>query len=228
MPAPSACRPEAFALFTDQLPELETTNGLFRAAIAISIHALPQTIPLEVERHVSRLADQVRQRVSGNNRAALAAHLHYELFDRNGFRGNVHDYYNPLNSFVPAVLETGLGIPISLALIYKAVAVRVGLRVEGINSPGHFLVSVADSSRPMIVDPFHQGQMLTREEAFDRMDQATGRPVPRTDRNLMPATHRQWIGRMLQNLASIYAANGDADDVAAMSELGGLLGMSLL
>jgi regulator of sirC expression with transglutaminase-like and TPR domain len=227
MPAPSACRPEAFALFANQLDELETTNGLFRASVAISMHALPHVVLLEVERRVSRLADQVRQRVSSNNRAALTAHLHHELFERNGFRGNVDDYYNPMNSFVPVVLETGLGIPISLALIYKVVATRLGLRVEGINAPGHFLVSVADSSRPMIVDPFFDGQMLTRDEAFERMEQATGRSVSRTEQNLMPATHRQWIGRMLQNLVSIYAASGQSEDVAAMSELSGLLGLSL-
>ena len=227
MAAPSACRPEAFALFVDQLAELETTNGLFRASIAISMHVIPDIVPLEVERLASHLADKVRQRVPGNNRVALIAHLHHELFERYEFRGNVDDYYNPMNSLVPEVMESGLGIPISLSLVYKVIASRLGLRVEGINAPGHFLVSVADSSRPMIIDPFHRGQMLNREEAFQRMDKATGRSVPRSDRYLMPATHRQWIGRMLQNLVSIYSSAGQMDDVAAMSELSGLLGSPL-
>ncbi len=224
MTAPSACQPKAFALFAEQIDDIESINGLFVAAIAISMHAVPDISPLEVERLVSHLADKVRQRVRSHNRVALIAHLHHEMFDRIGFRGNQNDYYNPNNSLVTEVLETGLGIPLSLALIYKVVATRLGLRVEGINSPGHFLVSVADSSRPMIIDPFHGGQMLTRDEAFERMDRATGRSVPRLDRFLAPATHRQWIGRMLQNLVFAYSSIGSSDDAAAMTELCNLLG----
>ena len=227
MPAPTECRPEAFAFFAEQLPELERTNGLLRAAVAIAMHAMPDVVPLEVERKVGRLTDRVRQRVTGNSRRAMLAHLHDELFECQQFRGNVDDYYNPRNSFVPAVLETGLGIPISLALIYKVVATRLGLRVEGVNAPGHFLVSVAATARPMLVDPFFGGQMLSRDEAFARMDDALGRQLPRSDRHLRPATHKQWIGRMLQNLVGVYSAQGQPDEVAAMSELAQLLGMPI-
>jgi len=227
MPAPTECRPEAFAFFAEQLPELETTNGLLRASVAIAMHAMPDVIPLEVERKVSRLTDRVRQRVTGNSRQAMLAHLHDELFECREFRGNVNDYYNPRNSFVPAVLDSGLGIPISLSLIYKIVASRLGLRVEGVNAPGHFMVLVATTSRPMLIDPFFRGQMLSRDEAFARMDDAVGRRLPRSERNLRPATHKQWIGRMLQNLVGVYSAQGQPDEVAAMSELAQLLGMPI-
>ena len=227
MPAPTECRPEAFAFFAEQLPELETTNGLLRAAVAIAMHAIPDVAPLDVERKISRLTDRIRQRVTGNSRQAMLAHLHDELFECRNFRGNVDDYYNPRNSFVPAVLDTGLGIPISLSLIYKVVATRLGLRVEGVNAPGHFMVLVATTSRPMLVDPFFRGQMLSRDEAFARMDDTAGRRLPRSERNLRPATHKQWIGRMLQNLVGVYSAQGQPDEVAAMSELAQLLGMPM-
>jgi regulator of sirC expression with transglutaminase-like and TPR domain len=227
MSAPTECRPEAFAFFAEQLPELETTNGLLRASVAIAMHGMPDVVPLEVERKVSRLTDRVRQRVTGNSRQAMLAHLHDELFEYREFRGNVNDYYNPRNSFVPAVLDSGLGIPISLSLIYKVVATRLGLRVEGVNAPGHFMVLVATTSRPMLIDPFFRGQMLSRDEAFARMDDAVGRRLPRSERNLRPATHKQWIGRMLQNLVGVYAAQGQPDEVAAMSELAQLLGMPI-
>lgn len=227
MRPPIECRPEAFVFFAEQLRELETTNGLFRAAIAIAMHAMPDVVPLEVERNVRRLTDRVRQRVRGNSRQAMLAHLHDELFERQEFRGNVDDYFNPRNSFVPAVLDTGLGIPISLSLIYKVVATRLGLRVEGVNAPGHFMVLVATTGRPMLVDPFFRGQMLSREEAFARMDDAVGRRLPRTESYLRPATHKQWIGRMLQNLVGVYSAQDEPDDVAAMSELAQLLGMPI-
>ena len=74
------------------------------------------------------------------------AHLHDVLFDVVGFVGNVDDYYNPANSYLPNVLRTRRGLPITLVLIYKCVAEQLGLTVRGINSPGHFLASVRNDS----------------------------------------------------------------------------------
>lgn len=39
------CREEAHRLFVEQLPVLETTTGLLRAAIAVSLHALDDVDP---------------------------------------------------------------------------------------------------------------------------------------------------------------------------------------
>ena len=38
------------------------------------------------------------------------------LFKDKGFRANVQDYYNPLNSYLNIVLEQRLGIPITLSI----------------------------------------------------------------------------------------------------------------
>ena len=59
------------------------------------------------------------------------------------FGGDGAVYSSPLNSYLPAVLETRRGIPITLALIYKAVAERVGLEVDGINLPGPMVTGAA-------------------------------------------------------------------------------------
>ena len=138
------------------------------------------------------------------------------------------NYYNPNNSYLPFVLDTGLGIPITLSLVYKLVATRLGLRAEGVNAPGHFLVQVAGGSKPMLIDPFRGGQLLSREEAFRRMDEAAGRSVARSEYYLMPATHRQWLARMLRNLAHIFSEGSQSEELAAMTELGQLLGVSVL
>ncbi len=78
-------------------------------------------------------------RVSSGNPKALIARLHQVLFDERGFTGNADDYYAPENSYLPCVLESRRGIPVTLSLIYKSVAQRVGLSARGINTPAHFL-----------------------------------------------------------------------------------------
>lgn len=226
-PPPTACRRPAYQLFAEQLPIIETTEGLLKAAIAISMHALDGVEPAAIDEQLQGLAHCVSSRVSSQSSEAMLAHLHDVLFEEEGFRGNSEDYYSPLNSYLSAVLEFKRGIPISLSLIYKVVGERVGLDIQGVNAPGHFVCRVMTAQGWTIVDPYVGGGVLTAEEAFERMEHVTGRPVPRTPEYLAPATHPQWLSRMLVNLQHVFAMTDRRGDLAAMSELQSLLDCSV-
>ena len=58
------------------------------------------------------------------------------------FAATSEHYDDPRNSFLNEVLDRRTGIPISLAIVYIEVARRAGLRVDGVNFPGHFLLRV--------------------------------------------------------------------------------------
>ena len=227
MHEPSLCRPEAFRFFKQQIPIIDTTPGLLNAAVAISMHALADVDPRQVDDELQELAHRVSSRVSSTQVQALLAHLHDVLFEEEGFCGNSDDYYDPANSYLPVVLQTGLGIPISLSLVYKVVGERIGLEIEGVNAPGHFVVRVMTNEGWMLVDPYLGGGVLTADEAFERMEEVTGRAVPRTSEYLAPATHSQWLSRMLVNLQHVFATTEQRADLAAMSELQSLLDYSL-
>lgn len=83
----------------------------------------------------------------------------------------------------------------------------------------------------MYVDPFYGGELLTRADALRRISAAIGRRVEGAaaggDESLGAATHQQWIARMIHNLVNVFAAGGRRQDVAAMSEMMGLLDGSL-
>jgi len=224
---PAYCRIAAYQLFSQEISQVDTAAGLFRAACAIAKHERPEINLAEVEFQVDQISQTVRQRVHSNSSAALLAHLHDVLFDVLKLRGNVSDYYNPANSYMPDVLFSGKGIPISLVLVYKRVAEPLGLEVHGVNSPGHFLAEVESEEGPsrqrMYIDPFFGGGVLTREEACGRIAQATGNTVPVSPQLLTRATHEQWLYRMLMNLQVAFSAKGQERDVCAMQELQGLL-----
>lgn len=221
---PQFCRREAYLYFVHQLPTLESTPGLLRAAIAISMHALPSASPPLMEARLAEMATRVKERARSGKVPALLAHLHEVLFAEDQFAGNTDEYYTAENSYLSKVLETKRGLPILLALIYKVVGEGSGLVIQGINSPGHFLVRVQTDEGWMFIDPFFHGQSLSREEAFERLEQLSGREVPRDDVYLSPATHAQWISRILVNLQSLFANQGKQKDLAAMTELQDALG----
>ncbi len=200
-----------------ELPRLESTEGLVRAAIAISLHAFDDVVPQRIERRLQSYANRVLRRVRGPQIQAKLAHLHEVLFEEEGFYGNAVDYYSPLNSFLPVVLESRRGIPITLCLIYKAVAEKVGIPVVGLNLPGHFLVEVIDPHERLIVDPFLGG--MTLSEADLHLRHAQYLPYLGSGQTWPVASHKQWISRMIANLQHIFTAFDRTDDLAAMSEL---------
>ncbi len=222
-PAEEDIRGQALAYFAEQLPHLESTTGLWRAALAISMHALDDVDPVNIDAKLDSIVAEVRQRYDGNDPKVKLAHLHAVLFDESKFHGDMSNYYNALNSYLPVVLERRQGLPITLSLLYKVVAERIGLEVCGVNAPAHFLVLVHDGQGGLYVDPFFGGQFLTLDEALDRIETVLQRPIPTMDHHLPIATHREWLDRILRNLLHVMELEEREQDLQAFKQFQRLL-----
>src|SRR6266542_1355102 len=118
---------------------------------------------LDVEAHLNELTAMAREA-----RPYLRGHLAHRvqglcryLFHEMGFRGDTRDYYDPRNSYLNAVLERRLGIPITLAAVTMAIGQRAGLTIAGVGLPGHFIVKAIDPRQEILIDPFHGGRVLS-------------------------------------------------------------------
>ena len=221
---PQCCQVDAFQLLARQMESIDSPDALLGGAVAIAMHHMPKVDPQAVDQQIQRLTDTVRSRVRGTQTQAIMAHLHDVLFEEEKFVGNVDDYYNAANSFLPAVLQSKKGLPITLSLIYKAVAERLGLRTWGVGLPGHFLVAVEEhAGTPMLVDPFCGGRILTPNEAEDRIKQMFGAEIEFSYDMLNPASNRHWLTRILQNLLHIFGNANQYNNVAAILEMEMLL-----
>jgi regulator of sirC expression with transglutaminase-like and TPR domain len=226
---PAYCRPEAFDAFIAALPTAGTPAGLFRAAWAVAQHERPQADLAAGEVVIENLIAAIRRRIRSTSEEAKLAHLHDVMFDVLGFRGNVDDYYNPANSYLPEVLRSRRGLPITLTLVYRRVAAGLDITVHGINAPGHFLAEIESSSphetkrTRTFVDPFFGGGLLDEREAYQRIAQATGQELKPSAKHLERAAADQWLGRMLNNLQAVFAASGRERDLYAMQEMQSLL-----
>jgi regulator of sirC expression with transglutaminase-like and TPR domain len=138
--------------------------------------------------------------------------LNKYLFGDLGFVGNREQYEDPRNSCLNEVLERRTGIPITLSLVYIEVARRAGVRAEGINFPGHFLVRVLhdlhtdDPGDGLIVDPFHGGAILNEHDCRLLLHRHMGEEAAWAPELLARATRRQILVRMLLNLKRLYVS----------------------
>lgn len=154
---------------------------------------------------------------------ALAAHLAGGL----GFTGDMDDYHDPRNGLLTSVLDRKRGLPIALAIVYVSTAKRAGISAFGINTPGHFLVGVVERRArgrvqvgvPVLIDPFHDGQLLSEEEAEARIRTATGGFAGFNRSLLRPAPAPVVIRRLLNNLTRDFLAVGDTEDALWTVEL---------
>ena len=147
-------------------------------------------------------------------RPGLSAALRYEamrqvIVDDYRLFGNEDDYYDPENSYLNRVLDRGLGVPISLSIIWIEVARRLKWPVSGLGLPGHFIIRFDDDQQFVLVDPFRQGRTLSIEDCHQILDYYFEGQVPFSAGFLKPVNVRLILSRMLYNLRNIYTANHD-------------------
>lgn len=138
--------------------------------------------------------------------------INRHLFDEVGYAGNHDQYYDPRNSYLNEVFERRLGNPISLALVQMEVARRVGVPLDGVSFPGHFLVRLPVDDGVLVMDPFNGGRPLDVDELRERAKPHLGGDAPDDEalgHILSPASHRGMLTRMLRNLHGVYAEQDD-------------------
>lgn len=138
--------------------------------------------------------------------------INRHLFDDLGYAGNHDEYYDPRNSYLNEVFERRLGNPISLAMVQMEVARRLGVPLDGVSFPGHFLVRLPIDDGVLVMDPFNRGRPLDEDELRSRARPHLDGEMPDDEalyRILNPASHRSMLMRMLRNLHGVYSEVDD-------------------
>ncbi len=179
-------------------------------ALLVAQEQYPQ---LPVEMYLARLdglAEEVRGRL-GQETAPLIVleELTRTLYERHHFRGNTEAYYDPRNSFLNDVIDRRRGIPLTLGIVFLEVGWRLGLSLEGVAFPHHFLVRFRGTGMDLLLDPFHGGEARFEDEAQELLDRVYGGMVRVQPSFLRTASRRDMLIRLLNNLKSIYLNTGD-------------------
>ncbi len=207
--------------FVNELRRTEGEIDLARAALLIACEQYPQ---LPVDLYLGRLdqlAERVMDRLEGETAPTLVLQeLVATLFEQENFRGNRDAYYDPRNSFLNDVLDRRLGIPLTLGIVLLEVGWRLGLDLEGVNFPHHFLVRFRGESMSLLIDAYDSGQIRFEDQAQELLDRVYGGMVRLRPAFLAAATRRDMLARLLTNLKGVYLnAHDDERAISAVERL---------
>lgn len=181
----------------DASPSDPSSDALARGALLIA-RAVDPTIDIDASaQRLQALAGEF----GGTTPESLAA----DLFGSGRFVGNTAAYYEAENSSLPHVLDRGLGIPITLSVLFIEVGRQHGHAIAGVGMPGHFLTSFDGA----FYDPFHAGVRRDPEGCRQLLCRMAGRDVQLPPRALEPTPTPMILQRMLWNLRSIAEGSGN-------------------
>jgi regulator of sirC expression with transglutaminase-like and TPR domain len=204
MPLASSSDIEFGKLLADQ-----TGINLVRLMLEFAVDAYPDLDRRQCLAEIERLCREARRRVAelsphATLREKLEAVSDF-LYREEGFSGNREQYYDPRNSYLNEVLDRRAGIPITLGVVYMAVAQAAGLPVYGVSAPGHFVLGCADLDERLYIDPFSDGDVLSRNACQQRVERINGEPDSLEEEHFRPASVRDIAVRVLRNLKAAYA-----------------------
>ncbi len=191
------------------------------AAWLLAAVLLPGEDFSKAKEQLDRWGSELRLRIVGiDGTSCQAAVLAEFLGDELNFHGDETDYYAAENSVLPNVIESRQGIPLSLSVVYIAVARRAGLLLHGVGLPGHFVVRLGN----VFLDPFHYGRRLHLDDCRRLLE---GQGFELQAHHLTPCKPRVMLARMLNNLLHIADEEGDVDFSAKLQGWLGILQRSV-
>ena len=206
------------------LVQSDANFALFEAAVSLAQDEYPELDVQGVLGEVDGLLERIRRRLPADASPLQKLRLLNQFFFKDlNFGGNLNNYYDPDNSFVPVLLRTRRGIPISLAILWLELAQGLGLSASGVGFPGHFMLKVNLPMGQAVIDPLN-GHSLSRDELSERLEPYR-LPSPLGEDMETPlglylqsAPSRDIIARMLHNLKEIYRTQEDWPRMLAVQE----------
>jgi regulator of sirC expression with transglutaminase-like and TPR domain len=151
--------------------------------------------------------------------------MNHILFDVNKFEGNKINLNAPQNQYLNTLLESRMGSPLSLGMLYIILASKLNLPVYGVNLPQHFILAYltepglyepTEDDVLFYINPFNKGAVFTRREIELFLRQMKIEP----DKNFFtPCSNIDIIERLLNVLIYTYNQLGYPEKITDLQIL---------
>jgi regulator of sirC expression with transglutaminase-like and TPR domain len=173
----------------------DTRFPMYEAALSCALHEDGGRDPSHARRLVEEAEARLKDRLPLERpEDALCETLGGDL----RLTGDLFTPDDPANADLISVCDRRCGLSIALGLVYLEAGRRAGLKVAGVDFPGHFLLRVETDEGPIALDPYAGGRVVMPSELTRRALQAGLMPgvADRLEALMKPAVERQIVLRL--------------------------------
>ncbi len=190
------------ASFKEQLRQLKRNKeGEIDLEDGVFLFAKQRYSDLDISVYTEQLnyyASELKEKLTSvNDESEILQRVISFFTEEKLFVGNRDDYYSEENHYINRVLDSKIGIPITLSVVYLLVGQRINLPLKGIGLPGHFVMQFSFGSSQVYFDPFNAGKILSRSDC-ETIVKNLGFNF--TEEYLQPVSNKQILERMLRNI----------------------------
>ncbi|MDX9694825.1 MAG: transglutaminase-like domain-containing protein [Bacteroidales bacterium] len=221
-----------FSTIQNKLTEWKESGAMsiLEGAYLIANYQYPD---LKLE-HIEKLFEVLRKDVwleLNNNLTALEKTrvINHILYEIHQFTGNSSNFYAPQNSYINLVLESKKGNPLTLGIIYIAIAQKLDLPIFGVSMPKNFILAYIDQYNIEFTDenevlfyinPYNKGAVLGKREIDYFLKQQKLEPLKEY---YYPCSNIEIIKKLILNLVYSYEKLGYPEKVEDMQKLYSIL-----
>ena len=193
----------------------ESQIDLFRSALLVAKLDNPDLDVDACRQQAARMAAEIAAALpqGATESVKLGALKHY-LFEENGFHTSPAEDFDRSSCYLNEVLDNREGWPIMLSIIYLELAGRIHLdHVVGLPVPGRFMVAYRPAhGKERVLDVSDGGRELDRKALAALITEPEEGDGPASDQPFPPATKKETIVRVLNNLFIMTQRTGEPLD----------------
>ena len=199
-------------------------DQLIYSAYLIAKSQYPDLQFSEIEDRIGGLRSQIwlemNDKLTAMEKVRLVNHF---LFTEHKFNRSIRGVHSPQLFLVNHVLDTRKGLPVSLSVIYAAVASQLELSVYCVDLPHNFLLCYHDPTYlddpdgiMFYINPYSQGTILGRSEVEHFLKEQN---LELKQEYMQPCSNIETIERLAEGLRFAYSASRMEDKASFMEEL---------
>lgn len=195
-------------------------GDILEGAYWVSRFQYPTLSLLQLRREVEQLRMTVWLRSSGTFTPSEQLNtINTVLFDEFHFRADVESPLNHELCYINRLLDSKVGNPISLSILYMAIAQRLELPVFGVRIPSSFILGFrreADKQPLFYINPANYGKLLQKSDVRHYIEEVG---VDYDDSYMAACSNQQTILRLLETLVFTYEQEENREKTELFQQL---------
>lgn len=193
--------------------QLDTDIDLFQTALLIAALDHPGRLTERYTLHIDRMIESCEQAFDGlddtaENRLNVLRNV---LFSQEEYDGDAESFDRLDNADIMSVIDRRCGLPVTLSILYMAVAKVLGWDVQALSFPAHVFLRIECGGERIVFDPFDGARVMEAHDLREKLKDLVGGHAELSSDYYESMTNREVIVRLQNNIKTRLISEEDFD-----------------